>query len=272
MRIKENIAVSAKYIQLSFKIALQYKFDRFFLLFAVLVREIGNVLVIILLLQRFIEIKGWTLEELLFLYSFLYISYGIFVLFFTGLRDFEDLVYDGEFDRYLLRPQSLMYQILLSKIDIPAAFGYCILGIFLFITTSNGVQISWTLPNIIYYTVMLISSIIIQMSIFLFASALSFKAIKVANVRNLIFFSIRKCAAYPLSFYPCFISSLLIYIIPFAFVNYFPALFFLEKQESLQYNSVYFYISPFIGAVMLSLSLLSWNKLKSKYSSSGNQL
>lgn len=270
--MKRAVITAGKYIQLSFKMMFQYKFDRFFILFAVMLREAGNVLVIVLLLQRFIEIKGWTMDEILFLYSFLFISYSIFVLFFTGIRDFEELVYSGELDRYLLRPQGILYQVLLSRIDIPAALGYGILGAALLFVTSKNVHMIWTLPNILYYIVMLVTGLMIQASIFLFTAALSFWAVKVTNIRNLIFFNIRKCAAYPLSFYPAFIQTVLIYFVPFAFVDYFPALFYLKKEEAAQYSAVYFYIGPLVAAVLFLTMLAFWDKSRSRYMSTGTQL
>ena len=271
MNARKSIQLAVKYVQLSFKIAFQYKLDRFLILFAIIIREASNVLVIIFLMQRFVEIRGWNMNDILFLYSFLFISYSVFVLLFTGIRDFEDLVYSGELDQYFLRPQGVFYQALVSKIDIPAALGYGVLGVFLFINTSRGVNITWTASNVVYYAISIISGTIIQLSIFLISAALSFWTIKVTNIRNLVFFSLRKCAAYPLSFFTPLIRSTLIYVVPFAFINYFPALYFLDKDESNLYSSVYFYISPMVCVVLFLMALIFWNKSRKRYAGAGNQ-
>lgn len=68
-----------KYFQLTLKVTLQYKFDRTMIAAAVLIREMAGVIILILMLNRFVTIKGWDINQILFLYSFLFLSYSLFV-------------------------------------------------------------------------------------------------------------------------------------------------------------------------------------------------
>ena len=150
------------YFKATMKTNLQYKFDRFAITFAVFFRELANVIIIILMLNTFKVINGWNMDEILFQYSFLFLSYSLFVLLFTGIRDFEDIVYAGDLDIYLFRPVGVLYQVIVSKIDYTAAVGHGCIGIFLFVRNANIVNVEW--------------------------NCLSFWTIKTKNIRNLIFF------------------------------------------------------------------------------------
>lgn len=268
----EMIRIFLKYSKISLKTTLEYKFDRSLITFAIFCREMTSVIVMFLILTRFLHIRGWELNELMFLYSFLFLSYSLFVFLFAGVRDFDSMVHSGEFDRFLTRPLGLLFQIIASRVDYPATLGHGIVGLLLFVNTAYSVGIDWTLGNIIFYIAALLGGAVIQASIFMLSSSMSFWTIKTDNLRNLIFFNSRRIAGYPISFYPGIIQKLLIFVVPFAFVNYFPAQFFLKKEDMNQFWSGFLYLTPAVGILMFVLVYMIWKKGVKNYSSSGNSL
>ncbi len=269
-KIKELILLLFLYSKINLKLMLEYKFDRVFVAVAIFCREMISVVVMYLILIRFIRIKGWELNELMFLYSFLFLSYSLFVFFFTGIRDFDQIVYSGEFDRVLTRPVGLIFQIISSKVDYPATLGHGIVGVILFMYTSNSIGIEWNARNVSYYVFALVGGAIIQASLFMISSCFSFWAIRTTNLRNLIFFNSRRFAGYPISFYPAIIQKMLIFIVPFAFVSYFPALYFLQKPEMKMFWNGYLYFTPVVGIIMFGVVYVFWKIGVRNYSSSGN--
>lgn len=270
--LTNTIGLFTKYTLLNLKVTLEYKLDRTLTCLAIFCRELSSVLVIYFILKKFISIKGWEMNEMLFLYSFLFLSYSLFVAFFTGIRDFDSMIYSGEFDRFLIRPVGLMAQIICGRLDYGAFLGHGAVGIILFISTSSSVGIEWTLTNIIYYIVTLFGAAIIQASLFMLSSCFSFWAVRTINLRNLIFFNSRRFAGYPISFYPALIQNLLIYVTPFAFVSYFPAQYFLRKPELSLFWEGSLYLTPIVGVVMFALVYMLWRRGLKHYSSSGNSM
>lgn len=268
----ELIILFFRYSKLNLKTTLEYKFDRTFIVVAIFCREMISIVVMYLILTRFVRIKGWELNEMFFLYSFLFLSYSLFVFFFTGIRDFDDMVYSGDFDRYLLRPLGLMYQVIAARVDFPATVGHGAVGIILFINTAHSVGINWNAVNMAYYILALVGGAIIQASIFMISSCFSFWAVRTTNIRNMVFFNSRRFAGYPISFYPGLIQKLLIFVIPFAFVNYFPAQYFLKKTEITQFWSGFQYLTPVVGIVMFAFVYRLWKAGLKRYSSSGNSM
>ena len=259
------ISLAVEYFKATLKTNLQYKFDRFAITFAVFFRELANVIVIILMLNTFQSINGWNMDEILFQYSFLFLSYSLFILFFTGIRDFEDVIYSGDL-------VSVLYQVIVSKIDYTAAVGHGCVGILLFVKTVSRIQVDWNLGNILYMIVCIISGAVLQASIFLLSSCFSFWTVKTKNIRNLIFFNTRKFAAYPISFYPIGIKRILVFVIPFAFVNYYPTQFYLHKSSLWYENEILPLLSPAIAFLLFFLVLSIWKRGLRRYASTGNAM
>lgn len=269
MRSYSSSKLFLYYTKITIKSWFQYKVDALMRSLAVFLREATSVIAIYFALLKFDTINGWNLNEVMFLFSFLFLSYGIMIIFFTGLRDFEKIVNKGNLDRFILRPRGVLFQVLSSNSDWFAAIGHGILGIGLFVYSAIKVSIVWSFGNIMYCIIILIGGILIQGAIFLFQASLSFYFIKVSSVEELFYRNGRKLAGYPISIYKNFIQYLLIFVVPFAFVNYFPAQFFLKKMDMVYPDFVY-YLTPIVGIVLFLLSYLFWRISLKKYKSSGN--
>lgn len=260
------------YAKLSLKVTLEFKLDRSMITLAIFCREMIAVVVMLLILARFLHIRGWDVNQLFFLYSFLFLSYSLFVFIFAGVRDFDQLVHSGEFDRYLTRPRGLMFQVIASKIDLPATVGHGIVGAILFMNTAFSVGIQWTTQNILFYASVVVGGAVIQASIFMLTACMSFWAIRIENIRNLIFFNARRIAGYPISFYPSLIQKMLIFIVPFSFVNYFPTQYFIRKDDMELFWDGFMYLTPVVGVLMFVVVSLFWRFGIRHYSSSGNAM
>ncbi|QMV40979.1 ABC transporter permease [Cohnella cholangitidis] len=266
---KELLVLFFKYSNMNLKLTLEYKLNRSLITLAIFCREMVGVVVMWLILLRFLHIRGWELHEMLFLYSFLFLSYSLFVFLFAGIRDFDNMVHSGEFDRLLTRPLGLMFQIVAARIDFSATLGHGIVGVLLFSNTAFSVGIDWTWGNVAYFALVLLGGTLIQAAIFLLSACFSFWAVKTESLRNLIFFNTRRIAGYPLSFYPVFIQKLLVFVIPLSFVNYFPAQYFLRKDDASLWSG-YLYLTPVVGALLFGFVFLLWKRGVRHYSSTGH--
>ena len=266
----ETIKMYFIYVSITIKSWFQYKLDAVLRSFAVFLREASGIIIIYLTLKSFDKLNGWSTMELFFLYSLIFLTYAILIIFFTGLRDFEYLINNGTFDRFLLRPRGVLFQVLASNSDWFAAIGHGSLGLILMLISANKIGIIWSFGKIMYFIAAIISGVLIQGAIFLFISSLSFFIIKVANLRDVLYYDIRQFAGYPISIYPKVLQILMIYIVPFAFVNFFPVQFILRKPDMAGFSNIFMYIAPCIGIVLYLISYAFWRFSLKHYHSSGN--
>lgn len=258
------------YMRVSIKSWFQYKVDAILRTLAVFLREVSSILLIYFTLKKFNFLKNWSSDELIFLYSFLFITYGILIVFFTGLRDMDTYIVSGSFDRYLLRPRGILFQIITSNSDWFAATGHGVLGIILVVLSSRQVHIVWNLRTIFYYLTTITGGVLIQGAVFLFFASCTIYVIQADNARNIVYHNLRRFAGYPLSIYAQVIQILLVYIVPFAFVNYFPAEHMLNKVDSIGYPSGYRYMTFFVGVIMYVIIYMFWRQSIKHYVSTGN--
>ena len=122
----------------------------------------------------------------------------------------------------------------------------------------------------VHYIIAVISGVLIQGAIFLFFSAISFYVLETGSLKEIFYWNMRKFAIYPLSIYNKFIQTILIFVVPFAFVNYFPAQFFLRKADMAAYPEWLMYISPVVGIALYLLAYSFWRFSLRYYKSTGN--
>lgn len=268
--IWEDWVLFAVYSKITIKSWFQYKLNACIQAFTVFLRESVNIIVMYITLMYFDNINGWDKFDLLFLYSLLYITYGILLIFCTGIRDFEKIVIRGEFDRILLRPRGVLFQIIVNDVDWFAVLGHGGLGISLFIFSANNVGIEWNLVNIFYYVIAIFCGTVIQASLFLFFAALTFYTIKSDGVKGILYWNMRKIAGYPISVFKKEIQIIIIFVVPFAFVNYFPAQYLIRNNDLNEYPLVLLYLSPIIAAIYVTIAYLFWKWSLKKYTSTGN--
>lgn len=248
----------------------QYKVDAVLRSVAVFLRESTGIIVIYFTLLKFDNLNGWNLQEMLFLFSLLFLTYGILILFFTGLRDFGEMIRGGGFDRFLLRPRGVLFQIIFVNADWFAAIGHGGLGIVLFTISAGQVGIQWNAGTILYYIFAVAGGVLIQGAIFLLLATLNIYLIETGSLKELFYWNMRKFAGYPISIFNKVIQAGMIYVVPFAFVNYFPAQFLLNKPDMAQYPQIFMYITPLVGLGMYGLAYVFWRISLKYYKSSGN--
>ena len=172
--------VYTKYVMKSW---FQYKVDAVLRSLAVFLREATGIFVIYFTLLEFDSLNGWNIYEMLFLFSLLFVTYGILILFFTGLRDFGHTVRTGGFDRFILRPRGLLFQLIFCNADWFAAIGHGGLGIVLFIISAGKVGVQWDVVTILYYIFAIIGGVLIQGAIFLFLATLNIYLLETGGIK-----------------------------------------------------------------------------------------
>lgn len=266
----DTLSVMGIYMKTTMKAWFQYRVDAVLRSGAVFLRESAAIIVIYFTLQKFDSLGGWNMAEMFFLYSLLFLTYGIMILFFTGLRDFDETVRSGNFDRFLLRPRGLLFQLIFVNADWFAAIGHGGLGVVLFVLSAGRVGISWNFLSVLYYIFAVVGGVLIQGAIFLILATLNIYVLDTNSLKSLTYGNFRKFAGYPISIFHRVVQFCMIYVIPFAFVNYFPAQFLLRKSDAGQYPEVFFYLTPVVGGVWYLVAYLFWRYSVRWYKSSGN--
>ena len=123
---------------------LQYPGSFIMQTLAQLVMEGGEMMVVILIVDRFERLKGWSGGNLYFFFGVMSVSFYITELFGRGITgDFPSMVRTGRLDTFLLRPRGVLTQVLYGGTD-PRRITCIAVGVAALIMGSGLSGIAWT--------------------------------------------------------------------------------------------------------------------------------
>ena len=220
--------------------------------------------VIIALFDKFSNIRGFNVYEVLLCFSIVHFGYAFTETFFRGIDKFENLIIDGSLDRFLVRPRGILFQVLCSKISLIKAFRMLQAVIIMVIAIVN-LDVTWNISKVIVLILMLIASALIFFGIFVLTASYCFITVQGLEVKNVFTDGGKHLAQYPISIYRKGIAFVFTFIIPYAFINYYPLIFFLDRT-----NNILYMLSPLLVFLFLIPCLLSFKIGLKHYSSTGS--
>lgn len=247
------------------KTIMQSKVDFLMGLFGFFFNQILGIVFLYLVFEQIPSLQGWTLDQLIFIYGFAQIPRGIDHLFTDNIWLVAwRLVINGDFDRYMLRPMNIFFQVIAEKLQ-PDALGELLVGTILVVSSlSKGIVITDVLHVALFF-VSIFAGALIYTSIKLFFAALAFW-IKISGPFLQVAYEMADFAKYPTEIYAKGIRFLITWVIPFAFVAYLPASFFLKTGTSAGVIG----IECGIAVVFWCIAYAVFNRGTHVYESAGN--
>lgn len=102
------------------KSRMAYRRSFFLYLIGQFLGAFASFAVLCFLLDRFGDINGYTLPECLLCASVVWMAFSLAECFFRGFDCFPRLVRRAEFDRMLVRPRRLVFQVLCQEMELLA--------------------------------------------------------------------------------------------------------------------------------------------------------
>ena len=220
--------------------------------------------VIIALFSKFNNIKGFTLYEVLLCFSIIQFGFAFNEVFARGIDKFDKLIIEGGFDRLLLRPKNLILQVLCSDGDF-VKVSRLIQAIIVLVIALINLKVEITFLKIICLILMLMASCVIFFGIFLLAASYCFITVQGLEVRNVFTDGGKHMAQYPIGVFKKGFVFFFTFIIPYAFVNYYPLLYFIGKNDNIWYA-----FSPIVVFLYLIPCFIVFYMGVKKYEGSGS--
>lgn len=214
----------------------------------------------------FKEINGWTINEIAFLYSFVLVAQGVNTLVFGPLVRFDELIRKGEWDYLLVRPVHPLLMLLCSKFD-PSAMVHFTLGVVFFIFSARNLGVEFTPLNIFLILQGWAGGALVLASVRLVIATIAFYAVSIESLVHFFVYSVKEFILYPINIYKNPIPFLLTFVVPLAFVNFYPVQMFITKQglfsPFLKYGAL-----P-VGILFFTISMVLFSYGNRKYHSTG---
>ena len=220
-------------------------------------------------LTNFPSMNGWDFRNMAFLYALWMTGHALNATFFSTVGEIPEWIRDGEFDRLLVRPVDELFQVMTTPGQIfPDELILAL--VFLCVATAAN-HIAITAGFLILVPLVVIGGALIDLSIGLIISTAAFWFVQVDALRWIVLQLEQEFTRYPLSIYSRGVRLLLAFVIPFGFMNYFPASYFLNKADNgLGLPIAVGVITPAIGVVFLLVAYLIWRAGLQRYQGVGH--
>jgi len=217
------------------------------------------------------DVAGWSTWEIAFLGATVEFSFGCMDMIFSGFDPdyFAPSIRRGDLDMLLLRPIPLTIQVLGSRFVL-RRLGRILTGMLVLAIAFSHLSINWSMGKVAYYILIIISQIVLLGSFFIFGSTITFWTIERIEAVNIVTYGGREVMTYPMEVFPRWLRHVFMFILPFLFLNYSPALFIFEKTDPFQLPPFSPFLAPVIAAVFLLAALTFWRFGRRFYQSTGN--
>jgi ABC-2 type transport system permease protein len=247
------------------KARLEYRADFFSAVLASFLGTAASFGFLLIVFSRGVAVRGWKFEEMVFLYGFSLIPFGIFNVFSWNLWMFaERYLIEGRFDRVLLRPVSSVFQVLFESFRLESVESI-VTGIVAVLWASRRLGLALTFGDAVIFLLWATAGGVIYVAIFLALTSMSFWIEDRIGISPPVF-NLMQFGRYPLTIYDVWVRLALSFVIPFAFASFYPTARFLRRPEFLPE----FWAVPFVAAISMSLALLLWKNGVARYHSTGS--
>lgn len=230
----------------------------------------AEFLLIWVILSKFQMINGWSSYEIMFLFALNLASYAITAFFLHNpCSQLSTAIKNGTFDEVLTKPLNSFLYLICREFN-SAYYSHLLLSIIIICLCFVKLNIEVSLGNTLSLIIVLLSGALIQAAGFLFTSVPAFWIIETNSIREIIYFQTRNFIRYPISIYNKLVQILLTFLLPYAFINFYPAQFFLKKDDFLMFHPYFQYLSPFVGIILFLLAYRFWVFGTDHYKSTGS--
>lgn len=219
--------------------------------------------------EQFGEINGWNYGQLAFLYGISVISHALSMIFFVQGWFMGFYVIEGEFDRFLTRPMSVLYQFFFTNINV---FGLTDLipGILVFLYGCVKTDFPFTVTNVVGILVMLTGAVLIRGGIYILLGSTSFWTKSANDFGQFTQEIFDKTTMYPLSMYPESLQLILTFLIPIGWVSFYPTSELLGIEHSFSTGNMGVWITLGVGIITMLITGFVFQTGLKQYESAGN--
>lgn len=219
---------------------------------------------IVLLIENFGDIHGYTTYHIAIFYGVVTISYDFARMVARGFDNFSALLISGDLDIFFIRPQPILIQVFGSSVFLRRLSGI-LQGLVILI----GGLIPYGVDVCLWIAVLLIMSatIVLYIALLIIYSAICFYTIKDNLFSELVIDTSVSLSYYPMEAFKKPLRSIFTYIIPVACCIYYPLQQMLLNAH-IAWHRIAF--SWFCAGSMLIISILLFHCGLRKYKSVNN--
>ena len=213
------------------------------------------------------SLGGFSLTEVAFLYAGtgLGIAFGDMIV--GRVERLGQMIRMGRLDTMMTKPVPLLVQVLADEFALRRLARVAQAGL-VFAWASSHVD--WDPARAAVAALMVVTGTLIFSGLFISLACIQFWTVDSAELASSFTYGGNTLASYPLTIYPGEVVKVLTFVVPIAFVNWYPALFVLDRSDPFGFPSWLQFASPLAAALVLAMTALVWRTGVRHYHSTGS--
>lgn len=253
------------YLLQYFKTQMAYRADFFVHIFSEFLQQSVNLIFLAVVFSKVPAIQGWSRDEVLFIYGFFLIPFGLYSGFFNHLFDVpEKYILEGQFDRILVRPLNSWYQVVLETMKPELMVG-TLTGVVIMNYSAQSMGLTFTWLDLPISIVLIVGATMIYAGVYTLLASLGFWTEGNIGLMPMVY-NLSHYGRYPMTIYRGPVRFILTWILPFAFVGFYPAAILMHRYEYIGYAL----LTPVVGVVCFITAYLVWNAGVRRYRGTGS--
>lgn len=234
-----------RYLAMILKSRMQYKASFVMMSLGQFLVSFTAFLGVYFMFSRFRVVDGFTFSEVLICFSIMLMAFSLTECFVRGFDVFPRLIKSGELDRILVRPRSVIFQVLTSNVEF-TRIGRLLQAILMLCYAVCNCDVVWTWDKILTLVLMVLGGIGVFTALFVLYAGISFFTIEGLEFMNIFTDGSREFGKYPIAVYGECVLRLLTYVVPIALFQYYPLLYLLGRSENR-----FLMLTPLLGLLFL---------------------
>jgi len=157
----------------------------------------------------------------------------------------------------MVRPVNAFLQVLASQFVL-RRIGRIAQGVAILVIALSLVHLVWTPAKIIFALIVIAGGVLFFMGLFIFGSGISFWMVDSLEAMNVVTYGGQFMTSYPMHIYQDWLRAIFMFVIPMAFVNYYPSLWLLDKPDPLGGPSWLAFVAPFVCLAVFVVGVRMW--------------
>lgn len=253
-----------KYFSIHLKSQMQYKASFLLLTVGNFLMQFSSFMGVYFMFSLFYEVEGFTYSQVLLCFAVVTLAFSIAEMLACGFDRFSGMLGNGEFDRALVRPRSIVFQILTARLDFIRIGGTAQGGVVL-LWAISGSDILWSWDKLLTLCLMILCGSVIFSALFMVQASFAFFTTEGLEFMNVLTYGGRDHGHYPYSIYGKEVLRFLTFVIPLALFQYYPLLYLLDREQGALYM-----LAPLLGLFFVIPAYIFFRFGLSRYKSTGS--
>jgi len=214
------------------------------------------------------ELGEWSLGEVAFLYALATISFALTDIAIGHLDLFPQMIREGTFDQILVRPLPSLLQVVAADFAL-RRLGKALQGLAVLAFALTIVDVDWTVGRALAIPLAIAAGAVIYGAVWIALATVAFWIVDAIELVNAFTYGGSFLSQYPLGIFARWLRGLVVFVVPLAFVAYFPALYVLDKDDELGLPRALSFASPFVATLAALAAGAVWRNAVRHYRSAG---